>query len=352
MSGEGGGNDFGGRRKHLGQLALVFKHRHGSWADFGQFLKAIFGDLPSSSQIATISQTRRIICRHNAGGRNYDALVAAAHGPVLQRPVFNHERYTRPCVTIGSFEEKKNPGLVVADLCNKANRFLQSIGKGDPEASTGRDFEYDEKDRSVSPLSDESGGDPESQGAIDASNILETPRQRNVARFPPLPAREDSFDTDDFFGDVDTLNQLEGILAEFDRPQTPSSVSTPTGYAQSEDSLIQLTMRSSTKIRAATLGYLWQFADDPVRLRERFRLLCSDPRLHVLHLCGCGVSFVDPVTRQRRHGCVEKTHLKLGSAADNMLHKSYHVTIHHANPLDYEAFCGICHRAEGGDGIF
>lgn len=353
MSNLGEGNDFRGRYKHLGQLALVFKHRHGSWRDFGQFLKFIFGDLPGSTQTATVLPIREVICRHNNGGKHYESLLGAAQGPLSERPVFNHERYFRPCISTGAFEEKKNPGLVVADLCIKASRFLLSIGKGDPEAKTGRDFEYDQT-RDDSPSCDESLGDPESQGAICANNILLQPRDRAVQAIPALldPAQEDSFDHDGFFNNVDTLNDLEELLAVYDRPSTPASVTTPTGLAESEDSIIQDEKRISTKIRVATLGYLWQFADNPVRLREQFRLLRSDPKLYVLHLCGCGISFTDPVSRQRRWGCVERSHLVLGSAEVNMLHKSYHISLCHANPVDYQVLCGVFHRAENGDGIF
>jgi hypothetical protein len=84
--------------------------------------------------------------------------------------------------------------------------------------------------------------------------------------------------------------------------------------------------RTSTKVRAATLGYLWGFSRDPDRLREETRRLRDERDQQVLHLCGCGIPFnnSDGVLVP---GCCEWSHLRLGTAEENGLHKSYHTVM-------------------------
>ncbi len=246
MSDVGAGNDYIGRRKHLGQLALVFKHRHGTWYDFGQFLKHLFSDSPRIGRIATIPLVT-VACRHNSGGRHHATLTDYTRNP-QKYPMFDHERYTRPCISIGAFEDKKNPGLVVADLCTRAKDFLLSIGKGDARQETGRDFDYNPPVLSSSP-SIGSSQITDSQGALDGSNIIDRPR---------CPALQpDEYGGDELFGDEDVLQELEGIMSAAEsnsRPPSSSSMETPSGFHASEDSLLQFTGRSSTKMRAATSG--------------------------------------------------------------------------------------------------
>jgi hypothetical protein len=362
-----GAADFVGRTKHLGQLALVFKHRHGTWSDFGQFLKHLFQDSPRAGRIATVPLVRMVACRHNDGGRHHTILTDCAQNP-SNYPMFNHERYTRPCISIGAFEDKKNPGLVVADLCTKAKDFLLSIGKGDPRQESGRDFDYDPGANPPSSPIPLPGGSQvsDAQDAIDNSNVVDSRRCQPVQRTVVPDSQEEEEDSDDayggdaLFGDEDVMQEMEQILAAVEAsgggPQRPatasSSMDTPSGYRGSEDSMLQFTGRPSTKIRAATLGYLWQFADCPGELRMQFRLLRSDPAMQVLHLCGCGICYTQTDTNTRVHGCVERSHLKLGTAVENGRHKSYHTTMAFATVADYPQLCEIFHRSMDGDGLF
>lgn len=337
-------NEPVGRSKHLGQLALVFKHRHGTWADFGQFLKHIFSDSPTAGEVIGVPKMVKPKCRHNSGGKHYEILKDCEKNP-QKYPMFAHERYTCRCVSIGAFEDKKNPGLVVADMCNKAKDFLSSIGKGDPNEATGRDFEFEPA--TSSPLTSPGHSQvPDSQGSIDLGNIVDGPR---------VPGGE-SFDGDDLFADEDVLVELQPLLGEVNevgsRPQTASSIETLSGFGDSQDSVLQLTGRSSTKIRAATLGYLWGFADRPTELREEFRKLRRNPDLQVLHLCGCGICYTNAVTGERVPGCCERSHLKLGLAVENGRHTNHHLMMSLAVDDDYPQLCGIVHRAVDGDGLF
>lgn len=355
MASNGRGNDeFVGRYRHLGQLGLVFKHRHGSWADFGQFLKFLFSDSPTRGQGVT-TPTVTCACRHNSGAW-HDVLSASGQDPQAF-PMFSHERYTRPCISLGAFEDKKNPGLVVADLCIKASEFLRRIGKGDARQVTGRDFDHDPTHILSSQPSVGSSQVSDSQGDISIGNIIDYPREAEVAReteAQPDLLEEDDYG-DDMFGDEDVQVQLESILQLVDegyRPLSSSSVETPSGFHASEDSIVQLVGRPTTKMRAATLGYLWQFANSPVELREQFRKLRSDSSLQVLHLCGCGICYTKPNTTVKVHGCVERSHLKLGTAVENGHHKSYHQVISFSTADNYAALCGIYHESLDGDGIF
>jgi hypothetical protein len=349
------GNDFG-RYRHLGQLALVFRHRHGTWEDLGQFLKHLFSDSPRYGVVATAPRRVPVACRHNSGGKHHHTLTDVAQYPE-NYPMFNHERYTRPCFGIGAFEDQKNPGLVVADICSKASRFLLSIGKGDQSEVSGRDFEYDPtREDTVRGL--ESVGSSQvtdSQGSLDSGNIIED--QRRIAGNSPLasPAEDSEFD-DSFFHDVDVQQELTEILERVDeegsRPRTRSTMETPYGFRESEDSIVQSLERQSTKIRAATLGYLWQFADNPLELREQFRRLRSDRDLQVLHLCGCGICYTNSTTGNRVIGCVDKTHLKLGSAVENGIHKIHHQGMSLGLASDYPVACLLVHRADHGGDLF
>ena len=346
---ENPGADNIGRRKHLGQLALVFQHRHGTWTDFGQFLKHIFSDSPQYGSIGNVSQPVVPACRHNPGGKHNPVLADCKQNPD-RYPAFDHERYTRPCISVGAFEEKKNPGLVVADICAKAKTFLLSIGKGDPRQATGRDIDYEPASSSVEDSSAGESQVSDCMSIIDDSNIVGGPRQS-------VP--EESFAGNDLFEDEDVLAALEEILEPLDvaasvrqlHRMSSSSIEAPSGLA-SEDSLLQLVGRPTTKMRAATLGYLWQFADQPNELRNEFRRLRSNDALQVLHLCGCGICYTIPNTVTRVAGCVERSHLKLGLAEENGRHKTFHMTMAFSQVGDYHDLCGIVHRSTDGDGLF
>jgi len=251
--------------------------------------------------------------------------------------MFQNERYTRPCLGIGTWESGKNPGLVVDDLCSKARNFLQCIGRGDPDEPTGRDFEYNPSQSTTG-----SHMAADSQGAIDVGNIIDSPRQ--------VPLSE-SFDGDDWFDD-DDFAEVAAELAGPNRPLSPGTITAPSGFSgSSHDSVLQSNVRHTTKMRAATLGYLWQFADQPLELRDEFRKLRGDPSLHVLHLCGCGICFTQ-ADGTRVLGCVERSHLRLGSSEENAMHTSYHKVIQSIPPDRYAGICEHIHAGQFGEGIF
>ncbi|KAL7805340.1 hypothetical protein V8C26DRAFT_417977 [Trichoderma gracile] len=317
-----------GRRKHLGDIALVFKHRGATWLDFGQFLKGLFEGQGSGAV--------EVRCRHNSGGLHHGVLADALRDPAAY-PMFDHERYGRPCIAIGTWEEGKNPGLVVADLCAKAAAFISSLDRDG-------DFRMTDQSPSLSPVdSDESivydsqeslnNAVPESQeaqGAIDGRNIVDGPRVTSAAG--PVV-------------DEDIADAMEVL----DSQETAESVDTPSGYRASQDSILQRN-RVSTKMRAATLGYLWQFADHPEKLKAKFQRLRRDPSLHVLHLCGDGICSIEG--GRRVPGCCERSHLVLGTSVNNEAHAAWHKTMKLARVEDYSLYCGIAHGVASGAGLF
>ncbi|KAI2778470.1 hypothetical protein F4815DRAFT_447187 [Daldinia loculata] len=347
---------FEGRKKHLGQLAKVFHNRHGTWSDFGQFLKVIFGEASESTIGAAITSRlqggvpllKEIDCRHNPpSGRHSNFLQAdsQALSSIGFNPLVSHERYHRPCVTMGSFDKDKNPGLVTHDLCIKALRFLRSIGKGDPGDATGRDRTYDDElNPTSSPLTTVSTV-AESYSSIQSSNVLDRTGPRDTKRVRLSGMGDESFE------DSDVEEVFLNIAKELGDDVAGDTVAEdPT---DSEDSLYRDgQLRRSTKMRVATLAYLCNFADQPDLLRREFRRLREDPELYVLHLCGCGLCLGKSDSGIRIGGCCEKTHLKLGSAVENSRHRTFHETIRLAVDDDYPTLVGIVHRSVGGDGVF
>ncbi|EGD87601.1 hypothetical protein H112_06158 [Trichophyton rubrum D6] len=112
-----------GRKKHLTALFSIFEPYATCWEDFGGFLKVLFGETtppslaPSGRGEPAVRveplETRQCLCRHNEGGQHHSYLYtderAEARGGELDIAVFNHTRYSRPCITTGAQEEKKNP---------------------------------------------------------------------------------------------------------------------------------------------------------------------------------------------------------------------------------------------------
>lgn len=340
--------DSAGRRKHLGGLAQVFKHRHGTWRDFGQFLKREFGDASGTGRMAgTASSHSRMSCRHNAGGRHNTALVNALNHNKFSA-VFNHERYSRQCLSYGTFDAGKNGGLVVHDLCVRAAAFLRSIGRGDPNELTRRDFEYDpSRELPSSPHHYGSSQDTDASGDVDMSEDVTITQEM----FQPAPAGEE-FDDDGFFEDEDVRDFLGLNEESVELHAAPSSSVSLSDIPESTDSAEQYKARvSSTKMRAATLGYLWNFADSPMQLKREFRRLREDASQHVLHLCGCGLSF-KASDGSNVVGCCERTHLKLGSSEENGNHRTFHTMLSLAPVALYADQVAITHQAKDGDGIF
>jgi len=342
VSGDGGV----GRAKHLGELAWVFHHRHGSWRDFGWFLKWLFSDLPPGVvdryQLPAAPAQHQVFCRHNPGGENYDTLQACTQDPQAF-PMFNKERYRRQCLGIGAWERDKNPGLVVEDLCHKAKEFLLCIDRGDCRDQLGRDYDYNPDQNSQSTEgSAPSEMEVDSQGSIDMANVID-----EVLR--PLPQPE-SFDGDDWFDDTDFADAV-GEAAGIERSMSPGTTLTaPSGFSGlSHDSVLQRDgKRVSTKMRAATLGYLWQFADRPKELRNEFRRLRREAELLVLHLCGCGMCYSAP-DGAKVYGCSERSHLQLGSSDENATHKSWHTVMADVSKSGPEGYIKACEAARMGE---
>src|SRR5208282_3001385 len=198
--------DFG-RSKHLASLAQVFRHRHGTWADFGSFLQTLFGERPSAG--LGVAPPGIVGCRHTPGGRHYPVLQASIGEP-LSYTMFDHERYRRPCICIGSFDINKNPGLVVTDICVKANRFLLSIGRGDEADYSGRDRDYSQPlDPSSSPLTaPQESAASDSFRSIDPTNVLDSRlRQPGGERAGESQGLSSTY-SEEFFDDEDVQVEL------------------------------------------------------------------------------------------------------------------------------------------------
>lgn len=104
----------------------------------------------------------------------------------------------------------------------------------------------------------------------------------------------------------------------------------------------------STKMRVATLAYLLRaFSLAGKRgLKLTFMRLrsCEDA---VLHLCGCGIKFTNE-DGESCSGCVEPTHLMLGSSQLNHLHLTFHKAMTACTDDDYPEMVRIAHRADPG----
>jgi hypothetical protein len=100
--------------------------------------------------------------------------------------------------------------------------------------------------------------------------------------------------------------------------------------------------RKSTKQRLAVLHYLTSHSDDRVSFNRAFKQLC-EPELHLVHLCGCGLS-IDGL----KGACVTGSHLKLASAELNREHVHYHFVLQKAPSKD--AYLKIWDSIQGSEG--
>ena len=337
---------FAGRSAHLASLASVFWHRHGTWRDFGNFLKELFRDFDGpSADGGEIPRLDLVVCRHNPGGEHFPALEASRSSPG-QYPMFDPLIHSRPCVTVGTFENNKNPGLVVSDLCIKAKEFLFRIGKGGPlDDPLGRDTEYVPPSGSPTPDRIPPSQATDSYGDIVRENILGQALRGSREESQRSVGSSTHYDGDSIWGEDGTEQQ------SIDHPSHEESQMTiALSDIGSIDSPGVGGSRRSTKMRVATLAYLWKFADHPAKLQEEFDRLRTDRNLQVLHLCGCGLCRTE--NGVRLGGCVEKTHLILGTAVLNGHHRTFHQTFGLCRISDYASLCEIFHRAEAGGGVF
>jgi len=348
--------DSAGRGKHLGRFALVFVHRRATWQHVGAFLKREFGDVSSFGGMGeTPSTLEPMLCRHNPGGAHYWPIVNAV-GPPAHAECFNQEQFTRPCVCKGTYDKGKAPGIVVSDLCRRAGRFLSEHGIGDSDEPTGRDFEYVAND------------DPSSQSSQNTTSSLEVPFSEvmDLRQDAPEGAPVDPLAGGGSSVDTEVERDDGGLVSEDDVEQTldsadpqpmrgllrhDSSMVDVEDLPESQDSVLQSDGRGgTTKMRAATLAYLWKFADQPNVLREEFRKLRTNTYLQVLHLCGCGMGeeMVDGVTTA---GCTERSHLMLGSSLLNRDQRSWHEVFHLVGRRHYADAVALAHRSRTGQGL-
>jgi len=120
-------------------------------------------------------------------------------------------------------------------------------------------------------------------------------------------------------------------------------------FATSSDlgTQVQSGRQSSTKMRVATLAMLKQWTDDPTGMFKTMFSWLRNQDDSVLHLCGCGTKFTNS-NGETCSGCVEPSHLMLGSPDLNRTHLVFHKAMQACDVDDYLAQVGIAHRARPG----
>lgn len=363
-----------GRGKHLATLVQVFRHRGASWGDFGCFLEVLLGyksDDPSGKPPGKLSVAlpRKLCsCRHNQDGKQHQILSV----PSSSYPQFSDStHYRQPCVAVGVFDEGKAQGLVIADVLVRARRFLDLIGRQRREPSEFNPSQASNYSLADSSMSEDSSEEPHWTGPGAEEMDVEIPPSSSH-RDDGEPSQPSS---DDEFGDGD----IEGLMLEYltrEEQQVHQNDSNGESQGESQDSLAPTTgkllseasfgkwaiedvdsqnslaeAKSRLKMRAHVLAYLANFSQDPDRLKSEFRRLREDKELFVLHLCGCGLC--KKTGEEQSPGCIERSHLKLGSGEENQIHKTYHEMLGQLIAEgDYAWQCGIIHRARYGSGIF
>lgn len=350
-----------GRDKHLSNLIAIFRERNRGWSSFGCFLKALFAEVCEEPQYKVTDVTlplKETKCRHHPGGKHYVELRSPrARGPSCSK-ILDHERYLHVCASAGVFDIGKNPGLVVTELCNAARRFLDMTGQLRMEHELrGRDFLYNQPSASPSSAmtSFQSPG-PSSLNALSSPHFGTA--NAEVDPTGKQPSSDDGkMEIQSEIGDTISGNSFttsggpapDDMETEFIQLLESSPVE---GSYLSEDSFGVGVGRLSTKLRVATLAYLRNFADQPGRLEEQFNRLRDDSSLQVLHLCGCGMCLQQSGDQARSHGCARPSHLKLGSAVENGLHKTYHTFLNVTPDWSYLDSLSIIHEGRFGAGIF
>lgn len=340
-----------GRSKHLAELAKIFQHRHGTWRDFGHFLNVLFGEGTPYELMGLTLPRRQTSCRHNSGGAHHGMLTMDRRLPP-GAPELQNVMHPQECKAFGSFDPNKNPGLVVTDLCQRAVRFLAVLGRGDEDEQFGRDFQFIQPLPDSSPMSTPGlSAVTDNLSAIESSLMLDgelRPRREQTRREEGLSSiHGGSYDGDSLFEDSDVEEDLNDMMRAEEETLDGASITSH------DDSVVRRAgPRQSTKMRGATLAYLWKFADSPVQLRDEFRRLRTDPSLYVLHLCGCGLCVTVAPGGVRSFGCCERSHLTLGNHVVNGHHRSYHEVLQLCPPTDYRTLRECIQRGVDGEGIF
>lgn len=343
----------GGRGKHLCKLLSIFYRRRASWADFGQFLD---NEFPQGDHSLSATDPGFIACRHNSGGRNHAALTelvaAEGEGVAPDLPQFRH-----PCKLFGTFDDTKNPGIVVDDICSRARAFLLECGlevRVHRGGRRGRELDLPSERPLWLMTSEEQYGSDSQSDFGSVYDDAEVDGFLGPHLSSPIRERRPS-------GFVST-----DALASVDAGDTEPEEWWPTfGPGGNEDiDMLDLDPEGSplrrgqrqrtTKMRAATLAYLARFHSDPQNLATAFWELVENDSLQVLHLCGCGISKRESVNGNRVtvSGCAERSHLKLGDWLENGAHKSFHQVLEECDPADYQMFVGAFTRTQHGAGLF
>ena len=282
MAGEGPtAVELRARRRHLMSVMRVFNRRGIRATDDGVALVREF--LGTYFDPAAVNGLRLIQCRH-APTRPHDvSLLTVASVPHLAT------RNIVPCRTACQRDSPKSPKVRVDTLRNAARRFLNRKGHGEilPDGVNVDGLEARDED-----------------GEELAESQLELDEEREAA-----------------FGEEFTS---EPYAPSSDRPEGGRSV--------------------STGMRAYVLSYLWDRATSVASFTSALEQLCDDDKetaVDVLHLCGCGLPGSDSVMATPGYathgGCVEPTHLILGSASENRDHRAFHHTTSGLNRASYLA---------------
>lgn len=264
----------------------MFRENHANYADVGGWLIRLFavpGDEEYSAQISL--PRKRMVCRHNDGGGHAGLLANTTVASL-------HPHMLKPCIAVGTYEEKKNNGIRKSSLRTSILRYLDQF-RGE---------------RAVGYISD-------SQPDI-------------------LEGETDHLGTD-------FLDDDEQLEAGSQYSIGLSSIAT-TSHA--------ISARSSTKMRCHLLAYLYKYARNAHQLRQVIRGLRGDGNLWVLHLCGCGVG--DTYQHLRSDGCSEPSHLMVGPWGVNENHRGHHWALCNNTAFNYPQLVALIQDGIDGDGIF
>lgn len=371
-----------GRSKHLARLAFIFYRRGASWKDFARFIDALFSEDGLPWKRGWPGHTMK--CRHNPGGIHHEVLQRTPAGEIGDS-MFNPEHYKRPCLGWGKGDDNKSPGIVVHDLCNQARAWLRRNGKG--VIVRGR-MTRSRSQSSASSDTDSWPRDLEKQQQIlrdvlpDFSSdelaelIADSAMAEQLAGLSPHQSAaavtdEMSEEFETMFSDAELL-EIEAALLLSAQADTSAEMATHEDngtqtvlaiardgdsdvpmsnleFATSSDpgTQVESGRQSSTKMRVATLAMLKQWTDDPRGMfRDMFSLLRNSDD-SVLHLCGCGIKFTNS-NGENCSGCVEPSHLMLGTPDLNRTHLIFHKAMQACDVDDYLAQVGIAHRARAG----
>lgn len=341
------GDDPVRRAGHLGRIQGIFRRRGATWADIGLFLQFLFGErVVPRVGLKSLDPPGRCECRHKSGVHHIalSNLSVNAPGDLLT----NHPHLIRPCITIGTADPGKNPGLVVDDLCSRARKFLARKyhishywgEKIEPEDDDGDDeTEYTPSESGDNLSLSELEYEPDGNGSEDDDG------------YGPSgpPSQNSAYDMSNIIAEADNVTRVAARDARdhiqtYEREDREISLSTGVGESQGTE---PEQARKSTKLRAATLAYLLNFANSPTAFAREWRRMKRGDE-DVLHLCGCGICSRSP-SGEKLGGCVEKSHLRLGDQVENNKHREWHTVMRSTDDAaDYVDLIRISHKDASG----